>query len=332
MSLLLDNRVVPSIVFLACAAFVIGLPTTARSGASDADAHCSQFELGPGTLPGERPPARESEELTVLRGRAEDGDAEAQSRLGLMYRSGAGVGPNDALAFHWFRVAAEAGDPAAQHYLGLFYLSGLGTEVDLERASYWLRRCAEINAPESLLSLAWFRLESNHLPHAAVHTAALIRNLAELGVVGAQYGLGLLRTDSSDQPAQAEGLRWLRKAAIAGHADAQFQLGVALLEGNDRRAAEPEQAVDWFLASARQGYARALRNLGVAHFVGRGVERDPSAAYGWFWLAARSGSAMAAPDAAHVASLLGEERTAEARLVALRWELAVSESPQEHRQ
>ena len=77
---------------------------------------------------------------------------------------------------------------------------------------------------------------------------------------------------------------------------------------------------------------RALRNLGVAHFVGRGVERDPSAAYGWFWLAARSGSAMAAPDAAHVASLLGEERTAEARLVALRWELAVSESPQEHRQ
>ncbi len=80
------------------------------------------------------------------------------------------------------------------------------------------------------------------------------------------------------------------------------------------------RAPELLRAAARQGRARALRNLGVAYFVGRGVPRDLSAAYGWFWLAARNGSEMAAPDAAHVASLLGEERTAEARRVAQRWE------------
>ena len=302
------------------AALAIGLSATAPAETTDADRRCSSFDLEPGPLPGQRPPAAESRELEALQARAEQGDVDAQSRLGLIYRSGLGVDSDDALAFHWFRIAAEAGDPAAQHYLGLFYLSGIGTEVDLEQAAYWLRRCAEINAPESLLSLAWFRLESNYLPHAAAHTTALIRNLAEQGVVSAQYGLGLLRTEASDPEGQAEALAWLEQAARAGHPDAQFQLGAALLEGAEGRPARPEEAVKWFLAAARQGHERALRNLGVAHFVGRGVERDLAAAYGWFWLADRHGNRLAAADAAHVASLLGSERSARARSEARRWE------------
>ncbi len=49
---------------------------------------------------------------------AEQGYAEAQYNLGLMYESGAGVAISDVEASNWYRLAAEQGYPAAQNNLG----------------------------------------------------------------------------------------------------------------------------------------------------------------------------------------------------------------------
>ena len=228
---------------------------------------------------------------------------------------------NDAQSFRWFREAALAGDPAAQHYLGLFYLGGVGTEIDLEGATLWLRRCAELNQPERLLSLAWFTLNENGLPHGAVHTAALLRNLAELGYRVAQYSLGIFRRDRAGETAEEDGETWLRQSAERGYAEAQFQLGLALLGGSEL-SADPEEAVAWFRRAAKQEDARAMRNLGVAHFTGRGVARDVATAYRWFWLAARHGSAAAGQDVRYLEALLGVGLVQEARDAGLAWERA----------
>src|SRR5271170_4185690 len=55
--------------------------------------------------------------LRLSRELAEQGDAMAQSRLGLMYRDGHGVPQDDQQAVEWFRKAAEQGRANAQYNL-----------------------------------------------------------------------------------------------------------------------------------------------------------------------------------------------------------------------
>ena len=55
--------------------------------------------------------------LKLVKPLAEQGDAEAQSKLGFMYASGQGVTQDDEEAVKWFRLAAEQGDEEAQSAL-----------------------------------------------------------------------------------------------------------------------------------------------------------------------------------------------------------------------
>nr|WP_181718316.1 tetratricopeptide repeat protein [Psychrobacter sp.]QJS05259.1 sel1 repeat protein [Psychrobacter sp.] len=57
---------------------------------------------------------------------AEQGHADAQNNLGLMYKAGLGVSHDDYVAFEWFTKAAEQGHADAQNNLGLLYRDGKG--------------------------------------------------------------------------------------------------------------------------------------------------------------------------------------------------------------
>jgi len=65
-------------------------------------------------------------EIDALRARAEQGDANAQFNLGVMYANGRGVPQDDAAAVRWFRLAADQGNAGAQHNLGFMYGTGAG--------------------------------------------------------------------------------------------------------------------------------------------------------------------------------------------------------------
>ena len=54
----------------------------------------------------------------VLKARAEQGDADAQNDLGVMYMDGHGVEPDYDEALKWWRKAAEQGHAGSQHSLG----------------------------------------------------------------------------------------------------------------------------------------------------------------------------------------------------------------------
>ena len=60
---------------------------------------------------------------------AEQGDADAQSNLGVMYDSGHGVPQDYAEAVRWYRRAAEQGDASAQFDLGRMYGFALGKGI-----------------------------------------------------------------------------------------------------------------------------------------------------------------------------------------------------------
>ncbi len=69
---------------------------------------------------------------------AENGDATAQSLLGLLYRGAPGLPGNAVESARWYRLAAEQGHAHAQYNLGLAHLSGDGVAQDDIAAYMWL--------------------------------------------------------------------------------------------------------------------------------------------------------------------------------------------------
>jgi TPR repeat protein len=81
--------------------------------------------------------------LKFWRPLAEQGDASAQVKLGLMYEIGQGVLKDDAEAVKWYRNAAERGVAEAQANLGYMYSSGRGLPKDRHEAIKWYRKAAK---------------------------------------------------------------------------------------------------------------------------------------------------------------------------------------------
>ena len=69
--------------------------------------------------------------------------AKAEHNLGIMYQSGHGVEKSSAKAAEWFKRAAEHGEPAAQNNLAVLYVRGQGVKQDLGEAAKWAAKAAE---------------------------------------------------------------------------------------------------------------------------------------------------------------------------------------------
>jgi len=66
------------------------------------------------------------QDISQLQTQAERGDATAQLILAQAYERGEGVPKNGELAASWYRKAAEQGNSEAQERLGVLYLIGEG--------------------------------------------------------------------------------------------------------------------------------------------------------------------------------------------------------------
>jgi TPR repeat protein len=68
---------------------------------------------------------------------AEQGSADAQFALGVMYGNGDGVPQDYSEAVKWWRKAAEQGDVDAMRNLGIFYFKGKGVPQDHVQSYFW---------------------------------------------------------------------------------------------------------------------------------------------------------------------------------------------------
>ena len=73
---------------------------------------------------------------------AEQGNADAQVNLGVMYRKGEGVPQNDKTAVKWYTLAAEQGNASAQFNLGVMYDEGEGVPQNDKTAVKWYNLAA----------------------------------------------------------------------------------------------------------------------------------------------------------------------------------------------
>jgi len=78
-----------------------------------------------------------SDDIAYLMTKAEQGDASAQSKLGLMYLMGEAIPLDYKEAFRWYRASAVQENSSAQGSLGAMYRKGLGLPQDYIQAHMW---------------------------------------------------------------------------------------------------------------------------------------------------------------------------------------------------
>ena len=85
---------------------------------------------------------------------ANKGEAEAQYRVGLMYKFGWGTERDAKAAASWLRRAADQQHAEAQAELGVLYKLGRGVKEDAAEAARWFRRAADSGVGIAQLNLA----------------------------------------------------------------------------------------------------------------------------------------------------------------------------------
>jgi TPR repeat protein len=84
---------------------------------------------------------------------AEQGDARAETLMGLMYANGRGVPRDDREAMKWFRSAAKQSDAVAELQIGVMYYNGRTVPQDYSEAARWYQLAAERGNPEAQYNL-----------------------------------------------------------------------------------------------------------------------------------------------------------------------------------
>ena len=79
----------------------------------------------------------DTEAVRWLRLAADQGRADAQFLLGVMYAEARGVPQDDAEAARWYRLAANQGNATAQYNLGFMYYDGRSVLKDSMLAHMW---------------------------------------------------------------------------------------------------------------------------------------------------------------------------------------------------
>ena len=88
---------------------------------------------------------------------AEQGYADAQFNLGLMYANGEGVEADTSKAVELFMKAAEQGNIDAQNNLAAMYFTGEGVARDVDKAIEWFEKAAKQGNAEAQANLEAIR-------------------------------------------------------------------------------------------------------------------------------------------------------------------------------
>src|SRR5216683_2862476 len=213
-------------------------------------------------LPGVTFAISDEETVRLLKHDADQGNANAQGRLGYFYETGrGGLAKDDREALRLFKLAADQGNAYGQLNLGLFYREGRGgLSKDDREAARLFKLAADQTQADARVNLGYF-YETGHG--------------------------GLAKDDH-------EAVRLYRLAADQGNATAQSNLGVFYRDGGGGLAKDDREAARLFKLAADQGNASARVNLGYFYEKGRGdLTQDDREAARLLKLAADQGNANA---------------------------------------
>jgi uncharacterized protein len=264
------------------------------------------------------------QELTPL---AEQGDAEAQLHLGLLYRDGLGVMPDHKEAEKWLRKSAEQENINARIALGMLYADRQGLVQNDVLALLWFNFAiaqgsqeAEMLREELLIRMTPAQImEAQRLGRGYkterefIDMARELRPKASAGDASAQLKLGTLYYRGQGMSRDyAEAARLFIMAAQQGNPYAQANLGY-MFELGEGVPQDYGQAVKWYLKSAEQGNKQAQFSLGRLFEKGQGVPQSDVVALMFYTLAASGGESRAIADRDRLTVWLPPDQVAEAQ-------------------
>ncbi len=155
--------------------------------------------------------------LQLLKPLAEQGDAQAQFNLGLMYFNGNGVAQDYKTAVKWYTLAAAQGVASAQYNLGLMFEEGNGVAQDYKTAVKWYTLAAEQGYAHAQNNLGNKLIDGQGVAQDYNAAFKWYTLAAEQGNAFAQYNLGLMYGNAQDY---VKAHMWWNIAAIDGNSDA----------------------------------------------------------------------------------------------------------------
>jgi len=241
---------------------------------------------------------------------AQQGDAEAQFKLGDALEYGKGIYRDTEEAIYWFRQAAKQGHIQAKYQLSrhpkneesLFWLHQLAEqgyaeaqldlaqtyrEKDITQFIYWLRQAAEQEDTVNELTpeLAGFESPQNR----ARNELGRLYQFGKEGVAkdyeqailwykkAAEHGSQRAKSSVESLQQQIQGIEKYWQAAERGNAAAQYWLG-----GEEESLGHHEKALDLYQKSAEKGHINAQFHLAQAYETGQGVAQNHEQAIYWY--------------------------------------------------
>jgi len=183
--------------------------------------------------------------LKIWQPKADQGDPDAMTNIGVLYYYGLGVSRSQQKAAEWYEKAAQLGFVQAQYDLANLYYDGSGVDRDRKQAARW-------------------------------YTAA-----AQGGHARAQYYLAqMYESGEGVEENQETALQWYQKAADQELPDAEYTLGNKLING-DNVGADPTKGSDLVLKAAEQKYIPAQILMGQLYWRGKVLPQNLIEAYVW---------------------------------------------------
>lgn len=151
---------------------------------------------------------------------AEDGDLDAQYRLGVEY-----LNEDPAEGFRWLSQSAENGHIAAMFEVGMCYAGGIGTERDPDRAAGLYRQAAEKGSTAAQCALGLCLLSGAGTAKDPAQAVQWFTKAADRGDPRGLYLLGRCReTGAGIKKDRKAALELYRQAAGKGSREAETAL------------------------------------------------------------------------------------------------------------
>jgi len=135
----------------------------------------------------------------VFRELSEQGNAEAQYNLAILYRQGKGVKQDKKLALEWFEKSAAQGLASAEYYLGNLYDTGDTVTRDPAIAVQWYKKAAEKGNPMAQSNLGVAYANGEGVGQDIVKAYVWFSLAASQGLTAALENRNILKKEMSDE-------------------------------------------------------------------------------------------------------------------------------------
>ena len=237
----------------------------------------AQYELGCCYSKPEGTALDNSEAIKWLRKAAEQGHMDAQYGLGRLYQAGVGVRKSTDEAIFCFEKAAEQGHKDAPYQCGICYFDPTDCSFGMLKDPSF----RELIKDSAKKALPWYKKAADMESKQACYNIGLLY----------EYGLGVdkdcreaikwfQKTDykGKDELKICELLLEMEKRDIGSNPEKQYELAELYRHsfGHD------EEAIDWYVKAAEQGYVEAMEELAFIYTAGLcGVRKSKYEAEKW---------------------------------------------------